>query len=185
MGKPWGRRAVWAAVRELGEFTRPQLRMAVPHVSAGIVADYLSALIRGGYVKAGEKVRGPGPGGGDKLTQYALIRDIGVDAPRLRRDGKALPPTGQQNMWTVIKIEQWFTAADLAAAASTAETPVTLKTAETYVRHLHAAGYLNRNGEQYRLITNTGGYAPMIQRTKVVFDPNLNRIVWHDQIRDE
>jgi hypothetical protein len=158
--------------------------MAVPHVSAGIVDAYLSALIRGGYIKPGEKVRASTQGGGDRLRQYLLIRDIGVDAPRLRRDGKPLPPTGQQNMWTVIKIEGWFSVPGLAAAASTAETPVLPSTAAVYVRHLLAAGYLEQRCDRYRLISNTGGYAPMIQRTKVVFDPNLNRVVWHDQIRD-
>jgi hypothetical protein len=160
------------------------LRLAIPQVSAGIVDDYLKALLRGGYVKALGKVTASSLGSGDKLMRYALIRDIGVDAPRLRRDGKPLPPSGQQNMWTVIKIETWFTASGLAAAASTEETPVTLKTAATYLGHLYAAGYLDRRGERYRLINNTGGYAPMIQRSKVVFDPNLNRVVWHEQIRD-
>jgi hypothetical protein len=161
-GKPWGRRAVWAAVRELQEFTRVELRMAIPHVSAGIVGAYLSALMRAGYVKATIKVPGPTRGGGDRLMRYQLVNDIGVDAPRLRRDGKPLAPTAQQNIWTIIKIEKWFTVSGLAATATTAETPVPQETAASYVWHLYAAGYLERRGDRYRLIHNTGGYAPMI-----------------------
>jgi hypothetical protein len=184
-GKPWGRRAVWAAVRELKQFTRIELRMAIPHVSAGIVSAYLGALMRGGYVKAGGKVPGPTRGNGERLVQYQLVNDIGVDAPRLRRDGRPLPPTAQQNMWLAIKIEQWFTVADLAVTASTEETPIPLETAAVYVRHLYDAGYLERRDVRYRLINNTGGYAPMIQKMKIMFDPNLNQLVWHDQIRDQ
>ena len=184
-GKLYGRRAVWAAVRELQVFTKLELRLRVPHVSKNIVAEYLTALNRGGFVAPGPMVKGMSVGS-NKVRQYQLVRDSGVDAPRLRADGTVLAPTAQQNMWLALKIVGAVTPAQLARDASSDETPVPEETACAYLRHLLAAGYVQTStgdGEAYyRLINDTGGYAPMVQRTKCVFDPNLNKIMWHEEI---
>jgi hypothetical protein len=181
-GKLPGRRGVWAAVRELRTFTRAELRMRIPHVNARTANEYLESLVNGGFVSTGPMIEGSSRGCG-KVRSYTLTRDIGVDAPRLRRDGTALSTTAQQRMWLAMKILGPFTAAILADAASTPEGVVPLVTAESYIRHLACAGYLSslKSGGYY-LVNDTGGHAPKVERTKVVFDPNLNRIMWHEVI---
>lgn len=181
-GKPYGRRAVWAAIRELGTFTRADLRLKLPQVKKHVIYEYLSALVRGGYVEAGVMIRRPLSTGSER--QYHLARDIGVDAPRLRKDGSELSPTGQQNTWMAMKVIGWFTPESLTGAASVNGVVVAFSAAEEYVKHLYKAGYLQQSGDgkQYRLIDDTGGLAPMVQRTKVVFDPNVNRLRWHEEL---
>lgn len=185
-GKLPGRRGVWAAIREMGTFTRPELRLAVSHVKQHVVHEYLAALIRSGRVATGPMVSGWSRGDG-KVRQYALVRDTGVEAPRLRKDGSELPPTAQQLMWEAMRILGEFTACSLAASASTDEVTVPVGTAASYVRHLLAAGYLTSRScdcgsPAYRMVEDTGGFAPLIQRTKVVFDPNLNQVMWHEVV---
>ena len=184
-----GRRGVWAAVRELGTFTRLELRQRVPHVQGGTAEEYLTALVRARYVQAGAMVGGQSRGNG-KVRQYSLVHDVGVDAPRLRKNGTPLPETAQQQMWLAMKIVGVFTVDSLASyvsvGASTACQTISVNTAASYVRHLLAAGYLSQVGgacpAAYKLVDDTGGHAPMVQRTKVVFDPNTNSIRWHEDI---
>jgi hypothetical protein len=170
----------------LKSFTRAELRMRAPHVKEASVHKYLTSLIKGGYVKTGPLVSGQSRGGG-KVRRYDLVRDTGVDAPRLRKDGTEIPPTSQERMWLSMKIIGSFTAADLALSVSSEECPVPESTATSFLCHLKKAGYLaaagNRGKEAlYRLIRNTGGHPPVIQHTRVVYDPNLNRIMWHEEI---
>ena len=177
-----GRRGVWAAVRELGSFTEAELRLLVPHVAPANAHSYLTLLIKGGYVVTGPLIDGPGPDA-RKVRLYSLARDIGVDAPRLRKDGTEAPTTLQQRMWLAMKILGTFSARDLSSAATTEERAIPVATAETYIRRLAVAGYLTgENGGPYRLVKDTGGHAPVIQRANVVYDPNLNRVVWHEDI---
>lgn len=184
-GKPHGRQGAWQLMREMKVFTLPQLRQRMPPMSRDTLPNFVSALCRGGFVARRGMVKDACALSG-KTRQYELLKDTGVEAPRLKDDGTALPPTGQQNMWLALKILGTVTPAELAAHAATEETAVTERTAATYLHHLHTAGYLNvssRGGEaRYRLIRDTGGFAPMIQRTKVVFDPNLQRVMWHEDM---
>jgi hypothetical protein len=162
-----------------------ELRLHAPDVKATSVHNYLTALVRGGYVRPGPLSRRPL--GGKRVRHYELIRDVGVDAPRLRKDGTELPATAQQHMWLTMKIVGNFTAEELALYVSSEERAVPVGTAESYIRHLEKAGYLASAGTQgkaplYRLIRNTGGYPPVVQRASVVFDPNLGKIMWHEEI---
>ena len=65
--------------------------------------------------------------------------------------------------------------------------------ADDYIIFLHRAGYLKmiapakvggfskvREKARYRFLShkNTGPKAPMIQRVKHVYDPNLEQVVW-------
>jgi hypothetical protein len=179
-GKLPGRRGVWTAVRELTLFTVSELCARVPHIHPDEVQTYLKTLTKGGYVSAVATAKGPR---GGKENRYALVRDVGADAPRLRRDGTELPPTRRQQMWLAMKILGSFDVEQLAAAASTADVPVALSTVKNYARHLAFAGYLaGPPGGPYRLVNNTGGHAPIVTRADVVFDPNLNRVMWHEVI---
>jgi hypothetical protein len=193
-GRLPGRRGIWTAIRELKTFTAADLRLRVPHVTWYAAHNYMLLLLKGGFIEAGPMIEGQSRSCA-KVRQYTLIRDIGVDPPRLDKQGRELPPTGQQLMWLAMKILGWFTPEELAAQAGidaataektgTWEVQVQAAAARDYVRKLYRAGYLQRSGgerKEYRLVRNTGGHAPMVQRAKVVFDPNLNRIVWHEDL---
>ena len=180
-GKAHGRQAVWQAVREqaeFGTFTEKNLQNRLPHVPETTIRDYLRALVAGGYVVKGEMV--------NRARTYTFIKDIGFEAPRLRKDGTELPPTAQQQMWLCMGILKSFTVEGLANSATTDEVPVTFEAARHYLMHLYKAGYLSCKSwpvvknAQYQLINRTGGHAPVVQRTKVVFDPNLQKIMTHE-----
>lgn len=184
-GQPYGRQGAWNVMRKLKVFTLPQLRQSMPRISRDSLNSYAAALCKAGLLERRGMVPDAGALSG-KARQYALVKDVGVEAPRLRADGTTLPPTGQQNMWLALKILGAVTPAELAAHATTDATEVTDVAASSYLRHLCLAGYLGvsmRGGDtRYRLIKDTGGFAPMVQRTKVVFDPNLQQVMWHEAL---
>ena len=182
-GKPYGRRAVWAMICELGSFTQLELRARLPQVTEHVVREYVNALVKAGYVIAGARV--PATLSTGRERQYKLARNTGIDAPRLRKDGSEIPPTKQQQMWMAMRVLGWFTPATLAMAASTPSTPVAESAAEDYIWHLCRAGYLQISENEptiYRMEDDTGGLAPMVQRTKVVFDLNTNTLRWHEEM---
>lgn len=161
-------RDVWASMPD----TMPRTR----------VEDYIRSLAAGGYLKC----RNP-----DRrrrvAAEYALIRDVGVEAPRVRRDGTTPPIPGREQLWRTLKIVGDFTAAELADAASTPSTPIERTTAAEYCQFLHRGGYLHVTRQaspgiatRFRLVPGrwTGPQAPMIQRTKQLFDPNTGDVMY-------
>jgi hypothetical protein len=93
-----------------------------------------------------------------------------------------------------------FNARELAAHATTAIAPVKLATAKSYIKALSYAGYLRlvdpahsvaANGGkclsryQLRPDRDSGPRAPMICRTKAVYDPNLGKIVAVEPVSEE
>jgi len=182
-GHAYGRQAVWEAVRELRKFTLAEVAEASGE-NEGTVRSYVKNLVAGGYLNRSA------PNGPFVAVRYELARDDGVEAPRLRRDGgPVLQGLAREQMWRTMKMLRSFTALDLAVAASTESVPVAEDDAKNYVRHLARAGYLAelRPGSPgrpglHRLAVDTGPRPPMVTRAKVVFDPNLNRLVWHEEV---
>lgn len=123
--------------------------------------------------------------GGTKQNVYRLLKTPRT-LPPLNRSGK--PPrqhVGQQYMWNVLRKGGVWTARDLAAFASTDDVIISRDTATSYLYRLNQAGYIitvvepwSNNPGQYRLHPgkNTGPSAPMILRSKMVFDPNLDEV---------
>ena len=99
--------------------------------------------------------------------------------PRVRRDGTILPEAGQERLWRAMKILKNFSPEDLSAASITENAPcVPLITVKSYLRHLVRTGIVREQKKNsFLLIKNLGGAAPKILRTKVVYDPNNNRII--------
>lgn len=187
-GKPYGRRAIWLAFRELsgkGPVTLRELDLKTG-INEKTIHTYLESLVKGGYAEKSRFVRG-------EWTTYRLIRDVGVEHPRLNRNGEPVV-TSRDGMWRSMKMLPVFTAKDLALTASTSHCKVSEVDAKDYCGHLHAAGYLavvqegdrsGKNGKTvYKLIPSmrTGPLAPMVQRTKVVFDPNINKVMSHEDM---
>ncbi len=143
------------------------------------VREYLKRLLNAGVVEEqGEERKG------NKL--YRLTRRP-MDAPRVRRDGTTVEyGVVNEQMWSSICYLPQFSSRELALQSSTDVVKVALETAKTYCRMLERAGYLavidvGGPGRErvYALKPdhNFGGRAPMILRTKFVFDPNINQIV--------
>lgn len=182
------RAALWAAMRSLKRFTPKELRYET-RCSRDQVAEYVKSLVASGHL---ERVA---------VGLYELVRDTGIEPPRVRRDGTPVTQgLGREQMWRTMKLLREFTAVDLAVASSTEETPVEHSSAQEYCQYLALAGYLTlarrgkglgRGGVQalYRFVPsrNSGPLPPMIQRVKAVYDPNLETVVWdseegrHDQ----
>lgn len=174
---PQGRDAVWAAIRKLRTFSKLDLE-AETRAPLGTLQTYLRGLTLAGYLSRSDSAR---------LTPatWTLVRDVGVEAPRVTRDGKTVTQgDASQRMWQTMRIVKQFTLAELVAVAQ-----VDYLAARSYVRLLLRARYLRstieavpRRGRQaqYRLVPalDTGPRAPMIQRIRQVWDPNLQRVMW-------
>lgn len=190
-----GRDAVWQAIRKLGNFTIMEVEDLVnsaPHnvrLHSDSIKTYVKSLEIAGYLKA-EKYQ-PGKRdreGGYIRKHWRLINDIGVDAPRLRRNGEEVTQgQARENMWRTMKVLSTFSPLDLCIQASTENCLIKLADAKDYTKHLYKAGYLvtrfkatPKSQARYSLLfsKNTGPRPPMVQRVKQVFDPNLGKVVW-------
>lgn len=193
------RQRIWEAMRTLGlntddTFTQQDIEH-ISRVDDSIVKDYFKALLKAGFITVlnSEVVKGI-----CKRYHYQLKIDNGIEAPRIDKSGKLIEEGGgNERMWGTIRrlfVNQNFNYRELAAFASTASNVVSDETAKSYVSALYGAGYLECTvpavrGQKakpacYRLMPsmNSGRRAPMIQRTKRVFDPNWNRIVWTEEL---
>ena len=173
------RQAVWDAIRRMRRFTVPVVRDETL-LKTDTVRDYILGLEAAGYVRKITESSGVGV-----PARWELAKDAGSEAPRVRRDGTPIiQGQGRENMWNAMRILRDFTARELAVAASMPTCRVKELTAEDYIKHLHRAGYLRKNGSRYMFLPGayTGPMAPMIQRTKRVWDPNLKQIRWSSHI---
>ncbi|KVE36219.1 hypothetical protein [Burkholderia sp. BDU5] len=195
------RQRIWEAIRSTRDGFRQREVAIASRTEISAVQDYMKGLLKGGYVEVEREER---LGGAAVRRTYRLVRDNGVEAPRLTRSGnEVVQGSINEAMWSTMRrmfIAQDFNHVELAAFASTASCPISEATAATYVGKLAAAGYLeciapaNKHSRyaapaRYRLRKNmeSGPKAPLVQRTKVVFDPNWNRVMWmeHQEIADE
>lgn len=186
---PHGREAVWAAIRNLPEFTRADLERVSGETPA-IVRDYLTGLIRAGFVVSVGRAAHPGGNPAHVRTSFRLARDVGIEAPRVRKDGSAIPPSGRERMWRAAKILGEFSIRDLTLHASAGGPPVAEQEALCYCRSLAKGGYvtpLRCKPPRWRFLRsrNTGPKAPQVQRVRQVFDPNLGKVVWQSKPREE
>lgn len=170
------RQAIWEWIRA-NDYAPFSVDLLLHHVKLcpATVRDYLKGLTNAGYLSAE-----PGQKRFSAII-YTLVRDTGVDAPRVRKDGTPVTQgIGRQQMWNAIDTIKIFTAIDLAYNASTEDHRVAESEARTYCQMLTNAGYLTKKGDIYHLIPSmyTGPLPPQIQRTKQVYDPNLRRVIW-------
>lgn len=168
------REAMWDVIRDLKTFTvRALYNETILDMSS--IRVYLQGLTNAGYL---EKIVG------ENATQYKLVKDVGIDAPRVRKDGsKVTQGQGQINMWRTMRTLQTFSARELAVNSSTATCVVKETTAVDYCKHLNRAGYLRKDKhETYFFIPQmfTGPKPPMIQRVKRVWDQNKKKVMWRE-----
>ncbi len=150
------------------------------NVDKETVRDHIKRFMRGGYIEQVENNL-------IKNNIYRLCNPVKI-APRLNRKGaESTQGLGREQMWRTMKMLGIFSKHDLAVHASTTSIQVKVTTAEDYIKFLNRAGYLvqikkskGKCPAEYRFLTskNTGYKAPMIQRVKNVYDPNLKKVVW-------
>jgi len=182
------REAVWAVIRQMREFTVRDIWQRTRLAKASI-QDYLQGLTAAGYLD----VAGLRPAGfGSRANLYRLVRDVGIEAPRVRRDGTEVTQgLGREQMWRTMRILGEFSARDLAVIASTEDCRIAEKEAKDYCYFLQRAGYLavssagkgTGNGgvlTRYKFIQRSfsGPKPPMVQRGKQVYDPNTGLVKW-------
>lgn len=121
--------------------------------------------------------------GAPEAARWILSRDIGHEAPRVRKDGAAVTQgLVTEQLWRGMCMEKDFTYADL---IETASIEIQVETVKAYCKMLLATGYLRVidkanpfTGQiaKYRLIRNKGPKPPQIQRVKRVYDPNTREV---------
>jgi hypothetical protein len=184
MAKPFANRDdVWKEMCNLKLFTTSQLLRKIK-MDKTTIDQYVRSLVKAGYM-----VREPvsaelsaGKGVCAIRYQYRIVRES-LEAPRVRKDGTTVTQgQGRQNIWRSMRILKRFDLATIWAVSGTEEHPVAREEVKTYVRYLTKAGYLKKMGEGekavYMIIRYTGPKAPMIQRVKQIWDPNLKEVVW-------
>lgn len=185
------RQRLWEQIRKARGVFTPDAIAAKASVPVSLANDYVKPLAKAGFIAVVSEER---LNAICKRLTYQLVRDNGVEAPRLTKAGAVvMQGSGNEKMWGTMRRmfkTNCFNYRELAAFAGTRSGAVSEGTAKAYVGALFAAGYLDcvhsgRNGKnatpaRYRLkpVMDSGSRAPMIQRTKQVFDPNLNTVVW-------
>lgn len=198
------RQHIWEAIRRLAAkglaFNERQIWAEIPAqaritIELDTVRDYRRALVAAKILTQAtppEHHRIP--------ATFRLLADEGIEAPRLRRDGSRVTMgLSQEQMWRTLRmLSADINAVELAAHASTPAVPVDRVAANDYLLTLNTAGYLicTKEGKgrgnggtlaRYRIkpTRNTGPRPPMVCRTRVVYDPNEDKVVWTPAINDE
>jgi len=177
-GRGNNRDRIWAQIRADRQGMTVRALADALRIHQTTVLSYLRGLTAAGYLEQTD--------GG----VYALIRDTGVEAPRVTCSGATVTQgAAREQMWRTMRILGPFTAVDLAAMASTDEHPVAVTDADSYARHLCRAGYLTQVDQRpvrWSMPRHawTGPRPPVVQRTKVVWDANRGAIAWHDEVTE-
>lgn len=184
---------VWAAIRIFGSAPFPEAQefsiaelMAMSEQRGDTVLPYVKGLEKAGYIEPAPRWL---PDGRVRarfmLRRYRLVRDVGVDAPRVDAHGR--PVTGglaQQQIWTVVrKKKEDFDWRDVHQGCDVRMTVDTLK---AYLAALERGGYMRVTAEarprwpsRYRFIRarDTGPRAPLVDRDGRVIDGNTGAAV--------
>lgn len=168
---------IWAAIRarQSSPFTVADLTDSTS-AHPKTIRDYCKGLVAAGYLQAQPALAG-------QLASWILIKDSGVETPRIRPDGSAVTQgVVNEQLWRGMVIMAEFSYLDL---IQTATVPIPVETAKGYCKMLLATGYLRvlvkaepsvGRIARYRLVRNKGPKPPQIQRVKRVFDPNSREV---------
>lgn len=193
------RQRIWAAIRAFsgtgdGSFDVIRIEQETL-IEPATIGSYLQALHKAGFVEVIV------PSEIQRKQIYQMLRDNGSEAPRIDKQGRQVKQgLGTEQMWRTMRLIGDFSCTELAEHASTTEIRICPETAKKYVGHLAKAKYLilvqparciglgiGSLPARYRLDSgkNTGPRPPMIQRSKAVYDPNLDRIMWEEVKRED
>jgi hypothetical protein len=180
---PPGPEQFWTAMRDLtkrnGGFSWREIYINSDGVGRDAARRYVVACAKAGHIKQID-MRGR-----EKI--YIVTRQSAKTPLIVMRDGDP-GARGQhrQHIWTAMRTLSVFTAREIAAAASTDEVRINVKTVERYIHQLRTAGlvtYMQNAGKSgastYRLkpAANSGPRAPRILQARFVYDANLKKVV--------
>lgn len=178
------RQYIWEAIRAVNAGPKALTTYAVARRSNQddqAVRAYFRDMEKAGIVS---KVRNIGR----RDSEWTLLKDEGVEAPRVNHHGKRTTHAGgAENIWRALRILGEFTAAEAAATASVNGVSISEFGAQVYLSGLAKAGYVTRRGgtagfkTRFRLVPSryTGPKHPIYQRDfDQVYDPNLDQVVW-------
>lgn len=182
-GKP-PRQHIWEAIRAINASPKELTTYAVARKSNQddqTVRGYFRDMEKAGIVS---KIRNVGRFD----AEWELLKDEGVEAPRITRSGKVSKyAAGAENVWRALRILGEFSAAEAAVAASVNGVSISEFGAHVYLSGLAKAGYVTRRGgtpgvkTRFCLVPSryTGPKHPIYQRDfHQVYDPNLDKVVW-------
>ena len=165
------RQLIWEKIRENKQFCLSHLVRSLPGtIDKSTTRTYVRGLLAAGFLVK------------QSLLIYALAKDNGVEAPRVRRDGTMVESgRKQENMWRTLRtVQHMVSPLELASLASVEGTVVSVGFAVDYLSNLLKAGYLTKHGDKFKLnlTQNTGPRPPIIQRINQVYDQNIGKIMW-------
>lgn len=179
------RQQIWDILREQKTvFVSANVLAGATDMSPKNVATLMLGLEKAGYVEVLKQRDVTG-----KLVKtWRLLKDCGVDAPRIDRYGQPLPETLSSVAWRTIKILKSFGLDELQMHIGMSHT-IARSTLRHYIALLANAGYLQNTGTAnrpyYVLIKNTGGRAPQVWRITEVYDPNTQKMVYKKEYSDD
>lgn len=184
------RQRMWEAIRaRRSGFSLIDIA-AVADLEIDAVEAYVTALKRGQWLVQINDANGVG-----EPKRYELARDNGIEAPRVNQQGKLITMgLAQEQMWRTMRLIGEFDCHQLSAQASTPQVFVSIVAARDYISNLAHAGYVRRvsggrGGVLTRWIFDSSRYSgprpPMVQRTKSIYDPNIGKIVWQQEVNDD
>lgn len=161
------------------------------NASDATVRDFVRRLANSGMIELVEQGENP---------VHDRYRPLVIQsaAPRVRRDGtviESLPAT--QCMWNLMRGpmgRNGFTYKDLVHWGQTDETTIAVASAKSWIKLLNRAGFLiqldagnSRKPATWRLDPkmNSGPRAPMILRTKLIYDPNKLAVIGPSEAEEE
>ncbi|WP_054340366.1 hypothetical protein [Neptunomonas antarctica] len=176
------RQRIWEELRKTSDATFETYPIArAANVDDDALRTYLQCLTAGGFVEHVSGVR-------YERRVYRLLKDTGIEAPRLTRKGEPVKQgQGAECMWRTLRMLGEMDVTRLVSHAAASGIDVAPSYAKTYISLLRKAGYLittlpstPHRMERFRLSPqmNTGPRPPQIQRVKTVYDPNLNKVMW-------
>lgn len=164
------RQSVWDEIQKKKQFRKGDFKWFEGHKTTKNT--YVDSLEKAGFIS---KLRIDPK---DKASIYEVLVTNKI-APSVNKAGLAVfEGKLNQRMWQVMKIQKVFSAIELAEF-----TNAKLTTVQAYLKHLTRSKYLKRfkknNRTLYMFIEakNTGYYAPMIKKSKDLYDPNINKII--------
>ena len=172
------RPAIWLFIRKSSDSFTSKTLSSELKIRSNIISPYLRTLCKAGFIERDGCQNKPA-----RIIHYKFIEGPSTP-PRIRKNGEIIKQgTGQENMWRSMKILKTFNASFLAYHSTVGEVCVTVETAKSYIKFLHAAGYLRAlptSPVSWALLSskNTGPLPPMVQRVKQVFDQNIRKVVW-------
>ncbi len=182
---------IWEAIRTRRDDFTAFLIHSDSQATPGAIQHYVNALVKGGYV---ERINTRTKS--HDQQHFRLVRDCGIEYPRLNAKGQPIQrDLCTEAMWRTMRVLGGeFTTRELAEMASTPERHIAHTTASVYVGQLVNAGYVikvsttgKKAPPRYRFVPQryTGPRPPVVGRNAYVYDPNLDEVVWQEEMNHD